>query len=153
MQPWIDSSTGRTFCPHRDDYQNGDPLLSLLYEIVGVDTEAIYMAEREPQSLLNIEGKYVGAPSDVQLIREGLLKKIWFYFQNGTPVKPDHLTATQRTLMYYWPSDINYPFTKKANQSIYIVRSPSSIGKDMSLSTGLSPADKRFGCIPLLQQD
>ena len=154
MQPWIESGTGRTFCPKRDDYHGHVPIFKLLKDIVGVDTEAIYMSEREPQVLLNEEGEYVAAPSDVQLIREGLLKKVWFYFENGVPIKPTEEMAKMRTIMYYHPIDINYPYTKKANQSIYIVRSPQDIGKNLSTNSNtgqsLTPADKRFGCIPLL---
>ena len=155
MQPWIDSSTGRTFCPTRDDYYGTIPIFKLLKDLVGVDTEAIYMSEREPQVLLTDEGQYVAAPSDVQLIREGLLKKVWFYFENGVPVRATEEMAKMRTIMYYHPIDVNYPFTKKANQSIYIVRSPQNIGKSIETNSvqSLSPADKRFGCIPLLHND
>ncbi len=44
--------------------------------------EGLYMAEKEPVQLTDEDGTVVQAPLDVLLIREGLLNKIWFYFQN-----------------------------------------------------------------------
>ena len=140
MQPWIDSSTGRTFCPTRDDYYGNIPIFKLLKDLVGVDTEAIYMSEREPQVLLTDEGQYIAAPSDVQLIREGLLKKVWFYFENGVPVRPTEEMAKMRTIMYYHPSTLTTPTLRSANQSIYIVRSPKTLERvSNKLKSKLSP--------------
>jgi len=153
MVPWIDPVSGRAFCPDQTHYNGNDKLFNILKEVVGVSTEGIYMAVKEPELLTNNDGTPVLAPTDIIIIRENLLKNIWFYYENNQHFVPDEITATQKTIHFYWPADPVNPYIKKSSQKIYTVRRPSelSVGSDqVGLSTSVSPADKRFGCAPAL---
>ncbi len=148
MQPFVDSISGRGFCPKQTHYNGADPLFKILKEVVGVDTEGIYLAVKEP------EASDTGQQGlGVMIIRENLLNKIWFYFENGQHFVPDEVTAAQKTIMYYWPPDPVDPYTRKSTQKVYIVRSPEEIGNNgltSGLPTVIRPPDKRFGCVPSL---
>jgi len=153
MQPWIDGRTGRAFCPKQEQYNGNDPVFRLLKEAVGVDTEGIYLSEKEPESLTDDQGNVVPAPQDVLIIRENILKKIWFYIENGVKLVPDDITANTRTINFYWPPNTVTPLTRTADQKLYTVRAPDSIGKGgdtFGLTSTVRPPDKRFGCVPAL---
>jgi hypothetical protein len=146
MQPWIDSQTGRGFCPKQEQYNGNDPVFKIMKEVVGVDTEGIYLSVKQPEASDQQEGG-----NKLMLIREGLLRKIWFYFENGQHFVPDDITSSQKTIMYYWPPDVNDPYVQKSTQKIYTVRAPEDInsnGASSGLITTVRPPDKRFGCIP-----
>ncbi|MCP4914724.1 MAG: hypothetical protein GY909_16525 [Oligoflexia bacterium] len=149
MQPWIDPITGDGFCPDQDDYNGNDPIFKILKEVVGVDTEAIYLAESEPRA--RGDGSFV---QDVLMIRENLLNKIWFYFENGQHFVPDEISSKTKTIHFYWPADPVNPYIRKSEQTIYTIRHPSNIGTNGVPASGLvnqtRPPDKRFGCIPAL---
>lgn len=148
MQPWIDSNTGRGFCPKQENYNGNDPTFKIMKEVVGVDTEGIYLAVKQPEISDQTEGG-----NKLMLIREGLLRKIWFYFENGQHLVPDDITASQKTIMYYWPPDVNDPYVHKSTQKIYTVRAPEDInsnGATSGLVTTVRPPDKRFGCLPAM---
>jgi hypothetical protein len=153
MQPWVNPTSGTGFCPGQAHYNGTDPMFRVMKETVGVDTEGIYLSLREPLVITNPDGSFSPAPDDVMIIRENLLKKIWFYYENGKHFVPDDFSASNKTIMFYWPPDINNPYTQKSNQYIYIVRSPDSIGSSTTstdLQTSIRPPDKRFGCVPSL---
>lgn len=153
MQPWIDGRTGRAFCPTQEQYNGNDPTFRILKEVVGVNTEGIYLSEKEPESLTDDQGNTVSAPQDVLIVRENVLKKIWFYIENGVKLIPDDITANTRTVNFYWPPDPANPLTRKSDQKLYTVRAPDSIGKGgdtFGLTSTVRPPDKRFGCVPAL---
>lgn len=151
MQPWVNSLTGRGFCPTQEHYNGADPMFRVMKEVVGVDTEGLFLSEREPLVVVGTGGTLVAAPQDVLLIRENLLKRIWFYFENGKHYIPDDITASQKTIMFYWPPDIVNPYIRKSTQYIYTVKAPEDLGSPATgsgLQTSIRPPDKRFGCIP-----
>jgi hypothetical protein len=157
MQPWVNSQTGTGFCPGQIHYNGSDPVFRVMKEHIGVDTEGIFLAEREALVIANPDGTKATAPPDVMIIRENLLKKIWFYFENGRHFVPDDFSAANKTIMYYWPPDIQNPYTRKSTQYIYTVRSPENIGQAANTggsgsgpSQSVKPPDKRFGCVPSL---
>jgi len=156
MIPWINQTTGRSFCPTRYDYQNSsDPVLRVLNGVVGNDTEAIYLSKKEPVSLPDDDDVLQPQPDDILIIRENVLKKIWFYFENGQHYTPDEVTATQKTVHFYWPPDYANPHTKKPNQKLFTVRAPNDLGDSGNSGVGtvpttITPQDKRIGCIPSL---
>ena len=154
MQPWVDSLTGRSLCPTQKHYHGEIPVFKVLRELVGVDTEGLYVAEREALSSLDSKGKIQEAPQDVLLIREKLLKKIWFYFENGKYFIPDETTAVQKRIYFYWPPDIHYPYVRKSEQHIYTVKAAENIGKKetVGLNTTTRTPDKRLGCVPALAE-
>ena len=148
MQAFVDPNTGRAKCPTQADYEGTDLLFKSLREVIGTDTEAIYTAEREPRILIDDEGNASNAPPDYLLIRESILKKIWFYFENNLPIVPDNITINQKTILFYYPPDVNDPYVRKSTQDIYIIRSADTLGQTGSTDTGSTTPDKRFGCIP-----
>jgi hypothetical protein len=86
------------------------------------------------------------------LIRENVLKKIWFYLDRGIPLEPDDYTATQKSISFYWPPNENYidPYVFRPGvqkqytiKDIKELRDPSNVGYR-------STPDKRIGCIPSL---
>ena len=157
MQPFINSRTNTPLCPTREDYTSSTPLFKILGDYIGVDTEAVYFAEREPvRYLVHEEGSYSlkETPTDVLLIRESQLKKIWFFYENGLPIKADENASYNRTINFFWPPDYDYPLTKKAYQRVYTVKLPENIGKSTTTETptATSSRDKRYGCIPKLSE-
>ena len=155
MIPWVDGETGKGFCPTQDNFNGTDPMFRVMKDFIGVDTEGIFLAERESLSMLNSDGASVIAPTDVLIVRENLLKKIWFYYENNQHLEPDAFAAENKTIMFYWPPDINDPYVRKSTQYIYTVRSSENIGTgnangSSDLQTSIRPPDKRFGCVPSL---
>ena len=75
MSPFIDTATGQGFCPDQDRYNGSDPLFRVLKEYIGVDTEGVYIGEREASATVNENGEVVRADTDIIFIRESLLKK------------------------------------------------------------------------------
>ncbi len=153
MQPWIDSSTGRGYCPKQAQYNGTDPLFRILKEVVGVDTEGLYIALKEEEILNTSSGTAVPAPQDILFIREGLLRQIWFYYENGQHFTPNDTTANQKTIMFYWPADPVNPYVKKSTQKIYTIRASDSLSAAQNagaLRTSIRPPDKRFGCVPAI---
>lgn len=152
MQAFVNPQTGRAFCPGEEEYFSGDPVFQILRETVGVPTEGLYLAEKEPEALFDDEGRVISVPTDTIIIRENLLKKIWFYFENGQHFIPDEVTANTRTIRFYYPPDIQDPYTKKSTQRIYTIRGPNQLGAsgNIGLPTSIPIPDKRFGCVPAL---
>jgi len=161
MQPWVDKTSQRAFCPTEEQYINGpDPIFKVLKNIIGVPTEAVYLAERQPIKLKKTSSTgvvtYEMAPQDVLIIRESLLKSVWFYRENGKNIPADNLSANQKTIMFFWPIKLGTdPLTEQSDQVIYTVKAPTDIGTQQTtntsggtLSTVFNPPDKRFGCIP-----
>ena len=151
MIPFIDTNTGQGFCPDQSRYNGSDPLFRVLKEYIGVDTEGIYIAEREALAFTDEEGERVEAGQDIIFIRETLLKKIWFYYEDGQHLEPDEITSTSKRIMFYWPADINDPYVRKSTQDIYTIRAASEIGTgndEKDLQTVVRPPDKRYGCVP-----
>ena len=118
MQPWTSAITGRAFCPTQEHYNGTDPLFRVMKEAIGVDTEGLYIGEREPLVMVN-DGKLEQAKQDIIFIRENLLHKIWFYYENGQHFIPNEITAGQKSIMFYWPDIVN-PYIRKSTQYIYI---------------------------------
>ncbi len=147
MSSWIDEN-GTPFCPGTANYKNStDPVLKKLEYYVG-ETEAIYMAKREPKQIV-VGGQEVIAPDNFIMISQSMLEKSWFYYDYklGKKIRGSRTAALSNTMMFYWPmSDVD-PLIQTSGQELYIVRSPDELGRaDMYI--GPRPADKRFGCIP-----
>ncbi len=145
MIPFVDNNN-RGECPTQEDYLSDNVIYQIVGDKVGVDTEGLFMAESEPY--LDASG---GSVIDILMIREGDLKDVWFYFENGQHFVPDAITAGSKTIHFYWPLDKNAPYIRKSDQIIYTVRFPDQIGKNgvtTGIVEGVRPPDKRFACIP-----
>lgn len=150
MEPFINNRTGLSYCPTQEQYQSNVPLFQILNELVAIDTEGLYMAISDPEKSIDPDGNVIPLPTRYLLIKENLLKKIWFYFYyDGTsyrPVAPDDTTVAQNEIRFYWPADINNPLIKKSNQVTFLVRHPSQLNG--SYPTSVIPHDRKFACIP-----
>ncbi|MBL7664336.1 MAG: hypothetical protein JNM93_04340 [Bacteriovoracaceae bacterium] len=154
MSPWINSTTNISYCPTSTHYYGTNLTLQALRDVVGIDTEGLYLGIKESESQTLSDGTVVVGPDDYVIIREGLLRSIWFYVQAGQAIAPTPLTEGSKTLHFYWPPNINAPYIKNSDQRLYTIRHPSQISST-SLNGGTSqvnitqiPHDKKFACGP-----
>ena len=127
LLPFVDDSNVM-FCPSKEDYLGYNPLFKVIGDILGVGTEALYLARENGVS----EFKPV-------FIQESVLKAIWFVYQNGTHYWPNQTIGG--TIQFYWPPNFIVPHAKHPNQRIYTLFHfvyPQSI------------SDGRIGCVPSL---
>lgn len=157
MRVFVDPYTGNGKCPTQEDYFGPDITFQALRGVVGVDTEAIYIGAREKEILTNPDGTITEIPPDIILMKESVLKRIWFYYENNLVVKPDDTTSTQQTIYFYYPPAPGYmdPYVRKSYQSLYTVRDRSALNATAAPADGattevqgLPTGDKRFGCVP-----
>jgi hypothetical protein len=156
MTPWIDQQTFRSYCPNQSHYYSNNVLFQSLRDLIGVSTEALYMSIKENEVTIDDNGNVVLAPNDYLLIREGLLKQIWFYIQNGQKFAPTNENVANHTVHFYWPPNPASPFIRQANQRLYTIRHPQDMSSNPAtdndaLRTNLRPHDKRFACIPAIE--
>jgi len=151
MSPFVDSK-GKSFCPGSDEYLGSNIEMRALGEIIGVPTEGVYYAEgpREIQTLP--DGTQQELSNDVIMVRENILKKIWFHLgQNGVPVTPTEQTESQATY-FYWPADFASPYVhKKGYQKLYTVKRMDELlndGRTNEIPTSLKPHDRKAACVP-----
>jgi hypothetical protein len=161
MAPWIDtnSSSYRSFCLTSTEYNSTNPLYQAFRDVLGVDTEGLYIAEKSSTTITNAEGQTVTTNPDYLLLRETDLKAAWFYVKNGVLTKPDEATVANVTTYFYYPLNKATPFIKSSSQELYRVKSAQELTSgDVSSSatsqTGsvgtFPPHDKKIGCIPKL---
>lgn len=164
MVSWHDDSAGRSFCPNNENYNSGDVLFRAMKDYLP-ETEGAYFAQAKAESIT------IGSTSiaqDTIVIREGILKQIWFYKKDNLNIKPDDITSKSETTYFYWPphecvynescdnKNDFYPYLRRPEQRTYTVRSQSDLSNTTSGTGGnIEPdkpsSDKRFGCIPKLQ--
>jgi hypothetical protein len=146
MTPWIDQTTFRAYCPKQAHYFSSNQLFAAMRDIIGVDTEGLYVAKQE------------GA-IDYILVRESLLKQIWFYIENGQHIEPNNNTIVGKQIQFYWPADVNSPFVRKSHQQLFTIKSANELSTGTASTSQQSsngspmsypPHDKRLGCIPSL---
>jgi hypothetical protein len=146
MTPWIDQTTFRAYCPKQAHYYSNNQLFAAMRDIIGVDTEGLYVAKQE-------------GVTDYILVRESLVKQIWFYIENGQHIEPNNNTIVGKQIQFYWPADTNSPFIRKSHQQLFTIKSATELATgtastSQQSSNGSSiqypPHDKRLGCIPSL---
>ena len=156
MTPWVDQTTFKAYCPKTEHYNSDNQLFRAMREVVGVETEGLYVAKKEGVN-----------NSTFILIRETLLSQIWFYVENGQNIEPNNDTITGKKIQFYWPADTSTPFIKKSHQSTYTVYSATElqelssggVSSTSQANNGASgsaggassypPHDKRIGCVPI----
>lgn len=154
LQPWVrDYDKSISYCPTQDDYNNGEPIMQILKEIIGVDTEALYLADREPTTYKMPNNITIYADNhDPLLIPASTLQKIWFHYESGKYYTPTSVTAGQKAVRFYWPitnESIKTPFQQKSFQKIYTVKTQAEIEGSLNDRTTIQAKDKRIGCIPV----
>lgn len=157
MTPFTNFSTGEIFCPTRDHYNSNDPVFQVMKEVIGVDTEAIYLALSEATALEDGNGGTQLVTTFIA-IRETTLKKIWFYFDNGQHFEHNSVTAQRKPIRFYWPPNYAAPFQRNADQKLYTVGTSEEVTSNFQsfddgseISTTITPLDKRFGCVPVIE--
>ncbi len=155
MRPFIDND-GKSYCPDEDEYQSNNVEMVAIGQILGNPTEGIYYAKGPPEIIEFPDASPIVQES-IMLIRESVLKKIWFHFgANQLPVKPTLSTENQATY-FYWPPDYANPYVeKKGYQKLYTVKSIRELQQDSATTSDLPvtqtfiPHDRKAACIPKL---
>lgn len=153
MVPFVDKY-GFGKCPGTDDYNSTDPLYSVLKDLVGVPTEALYIAVGPTETFTDSGGTSTTVTPDVMFVRESEIKPIWFHIkQDGSKIRPTSLSVRDYTTYFYWPPVANDadPFTQKGYQKRYTVRAADDLQNEVGNSgipVGIRPSDKRVACVP-----
>lgn len=156
MTPFINTA-GKSFCPGLNEYNDQTkPEFVALGEIIGVATEGLYFAEgpREVVTITANDGtsSETEIARDLILIRENILKKIWFHLSsNGLPYAPTSSTERQATY-FYWPPNYDTPYVQqKGFQKLYTVKGSNEIGSNgrtTTEATSIIPHDRKSFCVP-----
>lgn len=154
MAPWIDQTTFKSYCLTTAQYNSDNALFKAMRDIIGVDTEGIYIGEKSPETVVGENGTVPGL-KDYILIRETDLKAVWFYLQGGVPTAPTEDNVSNHAVYFYYPLNKASPFVKTSTQRIYRVRSAAELNNAASggsTSNGtpstFPPHDRKIGCVP-----
>lgn len=160
MAPWIDQNTYKSYCLNSSHYNSTNPLFKALRDIIGVDTEGIYIGEKAPEAVTNSQGQTTTGYPDYILIRESDVKDVWFYLKDGVPTVPTDTTVTNNAVYFYYPLNKISPYIKSSTQRIFRLRGANELNQNNGSSTGGSgatssgaatsypPHDRKIGCIP-----
>jgi hypothetical protein len=162
MAPWIDQTTFLSYCLNSGHYNSSNPLYKAMRDIIGVDTEGLYIGEKAPETVTDSSGNVTSGFSDYILIRESDLKAVWFYLKNGVPTAPTDTTVVNNAVYFYYPINKVSPFVRTSTQRIFRVKSAAELNSS-STSTGTTsssnttssggsltypPHDRKIGCVP-----
>ncbi len=160
MYPWIDSTTFKSYCLTSTHYDSSNALFKALRDIIGVDTEGLYIAEKPAEAVTLSDGTTVAGEKDYILIRETDLKPVWFHLSgtnNTIHTVPTDSTVKDQAVYFYYPVNKTSPYVKTSTQRMYQVKGAdelnnSSVSGTGSSSTGTNstypPHDRKIGCIP-----
>jgi hypothetical protein len=159
MAPWIDNSSFKSFCLNNSHYNSNNPLFKALRDVIGVETEGIYIGQKAPEAVTLADGTITSGEQDFILIREEDLKQVWFHLNNGVPTAPTEENVANVAVFFYYPLNYDSPFVKTSTQRIYRVMSGSELSATGSTSTSgasktdgsptsFPPHDRKIGCIP-----
>jgi hypothetical protein len=158
MAPWIDTSTYKSYCLNSTHYNSSNPLFMALRDIIGVDTEGLYIGVKPPEAVTLTSGTTTSTASDYILIRETDLKKVWFYLKNNTiPTAPTDANVADVAVYFYYPLNVASPFVKTSTQRMYQVKGAAELNNTNVTTSGANasgtattypPHDRKIGCIP-----
>ncbi len=161
MAPWIDQTTFRSYCLNSTHYNSSNPLFKAMRDIIGVDTQGLYIGEKAPETVTTSTGTVTSGFSDYILISETDLKAVWFYINNGVHTAPTDANVANNAIFFYYPLDKTSPYIKKSSQRIFRVRGASELnGGNSGQTTGgtgatptggttsYPPHDRKIGCVP-----
>ncbi len=158
MSPWINTASNayKSFCLTSAEYNSNDPLYKAFRDVLGLDTEGLYIAEKAAETVTTADKTEISTKPDYILIRETDLKAVWFYVKSGVLTKPTDDTVANVTTYFYYPFNKDFPFVKGSSQKLYRVKSARELsgvdqGSNQSGTIGsYPPHDKKIGCIPKL---
>lgn len=147
MAPWINEQTNVSFCLNSTHYNGDVPLYRAIGEVVGANTEGIYIAEKEPASMQGSDGQYYQEEKDFILIRESDLKAVWFEIVNSAPRKPASDNVANKAVYLYYPFNKASPYDRTLEQRLYRVKSTFELSGGTPTGSPI-PHDKKMGCVP-----
>lgn len=148
MIPFTDSVTKKSYCPSASQLQNPtNPLFAILADYV-VDTEGLFLAEKEAEVVLD-SGSYKTLYGTI-LVPESVVKNYGFYIENGLRIKANEAVMSTKTIHFYWPVNPTADPLLSGGRKLFTVRSKSTLAgqSPVSLPTEGETTDKRIGCIP-----
>ncbi|MFP5384707.1 MAG: hypothetical protein ACLGHN_01420 [Bacteriovoracia bacterium] len=157
MAPWIDQTTFKSYCLNSTHYNSTNPLFKAMRDIIGVDTEGLYIGEKAPETVQDSDGNFTSGFPDYILIRETDLKQVWFYLKNGVPTVPTDTNVTNEAVYFYYPLNKASPFVRTSTQRIFRVKGASELNDQSNLTNGATssgstttfpPHDRKIGCVP-----
>lgn len=153
MAPWINQQTFKSYCLTQAEYNSENPVYMAMRDIIGVDTEGLYIGEKAAEAV-TIGGVTKTGFKDYILIRESDLKSVWFYQNGGVLTAPTEDNVSNVAVYFYYPLNKANPFVKSATQRTYRVRGAkelSSVSSGSTSETGptpVQPHDNKIGCVP-----
>jgi hypothetical protein len=147
MVPFTDKY-GKTFCPTQADFNSEDqPLFNLLGEYMD-DTEGLYLAEKEAETIL--DGSAYKTIYGTMFVTESILKNYGFYIENGLKIKATQSSMNTKTIYYYWPISTTMDPMIQGNRKLFTIRAPNTLNGNIPTgqSTTTVSTDKRIGCVP-----
>lgn len=144
LMPFNDALSGKSFCP---TLKNTDkPLLRILGDYTR-DTQALYIAEREPQVL--VENGVQKIAYGTMFATESMLDRYGFYIENGMKIKADSESFHTRRIHFYWPGSAVDPLNSNGRK-LFTVKYPDELNGNSPIGVGSSTptSDKRIGCVP-----
>ena len=148
MVPFQNPSTNRAYCPNSTDFNGQQPLLRLLGDYM-LDTEGLYLAEKQPETILEN-----GMPRTIygtMFVRESELLRYGFYIENGVKVKGNANSMHSKTTYFYYPTNPSADPLIQGTRKLYTIRWPDTINGSVPIGVGRMSgptSDKRIGCIP-----
>ncbi len=156
-----DDLNGAAYCPNSAHYNSTVPKFKILKEIVGVETEGLFLGVMTPKVLSAADFAASQIVTDIIYLRESLVNQIWFYTEQNTNLRPNSSTAHTKKLKFYWPPDFSAPLVKKVWQEEYQILEPSEAslliqsatdtrndGGIAEIPSVMRTSDKRLGCVP-----
>lgn len=159
MAPWIDQQNQfKSFCLNSTHYNSSSALFKAFRDIIGVDTEGLYVGEKSPETVFSSNGQVIGTGvKDYILIRESDLKAVWYYMNNGVPTAPTDDNVQNVAVYFNYPLNKASPFIKTSTQRIYRVKgaaelsgSSTNTSQTSGSTSAFPPHDRKIGCIPKL---
>lgn len=156
MAPWIDQTTYKSYCLTSTQYNSSNPLFKAMRDIIGVDTEGLYIGEKSAETVI-VDGVPTTGYKDYILIRETDLKAVWFYLKNGTPTAPTEDNVANNAVYFYYPLNKASPYVKASTQRLFRVRSAAELSNSnissggatgSGVATSYPPHDRKIGCVP-----
>lgn len=150
LVPFINYSTNLAYCPTTTQFNGTDPLMRLLKDYTGGDTEGIYLGEKDPEVIQdgNNGSKVVYG---TMFVTESILKKYGFYVQNGIKIKATAANLHNKSIYYYWPVNPDADPLLQGDRKLYSVKYYNQLQGNVpsGVSTSITPSDKRIGCVPV----
>jgi hypothetical protein len=156
MAPWIDRNNYRSYCLNNTHYYSDVPLFRAMRDVIGVETEGIYVGVKRPEVVVGSNGSSIQGPEDIILIREQDLKRVWYYLDaNMVPRAPTEENVNNVQTYFNYPLNFNSPFIMTSNQRRYWVKGAHELqGVEQGGATDnggvsqLHPHDRKIGCVP-----